>query len=426
MLRALFALMAAATLAGCEVYRPASYDEIARARYESPEPPSVTLVSMVNRSSGRSAHVGLLINGSEQVLYDPAGTFTHPDLPRRGDIHYGMTPRFVDYYERYHARFDFFVEAQKVPVSRATADQLIANAKAQGQSMKMTCALDVADVLQPVPPFQNVPKSIFPEALRENFASMAGVEPSYVYEFGRREESRVGAQRQSAVVTTEDAPLPEPAPPPGPDPSRRPGTHRRMSSILLGLVGSAEGERVSLGEMVDAFDARAYGPLIVLFAAPNILPVALPGISAVLGVPLMLLTAQLMLGLHRPWLPDFLRRRSLARASFESLVHRIVPRLVRIEAMIRPRLLPLTGAWGKRLIGAVGMVLAAIVFLPVPFGNAIPGIALVLMAVGLLSRDGVAVVVGGLIGAVGLAVVSGFVYGAVAAVTHLARSGLGV
>ena len=126
------------------------------------------------------------------------------------------------------------------------------------------------------------------------------------------------------------------------------------------------------------------------------------------------------------WLPGFLRRRSLKRASFESLVARIVPRLVRIEGMIQPRLLPLTGALGQRLIGAAGLVLAAIVFLPVPFGNALPGIALVLMAVGLLSRDGLAVVLGGLIGVAGLVVVSGFVYGAVAAAMHFARSGLGV
>jgi len=202
--------------------------------------------------------------------------------------------------------------------------------------------------------------------------------------------------------------------------------HRRMSAILAGLAEAARGERVTLGDMVDAFDARAYGPLIVLFAAPNVLPVALPGISAVLGAPLLLLTAQLMLGMHRPWLPGFLRRRSLKRSSFQSLVDRIVPRLLRIEEMIQPRLLPLTNAWGKRLIGAVGMVLAAIVFLPVPFGNAIPGIALVLMAVGLLSRDGLAVVVGGLVGVVGLAVVSGFVYGAFTAAMHLARGGLGV
>lgn len=179
---ALLALVAAAMLAGCEVYEPASHAEIERARYVSPEPPSVTLLSMINARSGRSAHAGLLINGSEQVLYDPAGTFTHPDLPRRGDIHYGMTPRYIDYYERYHARFDYFVEAQKVPVSRETADQIIANAQARGQALKMMCALDVADVLRPVPQFQGVTRGFFPEGLRRDFETMPGVEDSYVYE----------------------------------------------------------------------------------------------------------------------------------------------------------------------------------------------------------------------------------------------------
>jgi hypothetical protein len=182
MWRAVLALAALSIVSGCEVYRPASVDAIERSRYVSSEPSSVTLVSMVNNRTGRSAHSGLLINGSQQVLYDPAGTFTHPDLPRNGDVHYGMTPRYVDYYERYHARFDYHVESQKVPVSRAAADQILANAQAQGQSMKMTCALAVADVLEPVPPFQNVHHSIFPEALRADFAGMAGVEDSYVYE----------------------------------------------------------------------------------------------------------------------------------------------------------------------------------------------------------------------------------------------------
>ena len=83
------------------------------------------------------------------------------------------------------------------------------------------------------------------------------------------------------------------------------------------MAEAAEGERISFGDLVDAFDGRAYGPLIVLFAAPNMLPVALPGISAVLGAPLILLTAQLMIGRRHPWLPGFLRRRSLARTGFE-------------------------------------------------------------------------------------------------------------
>jgi hypothetical protein len=181
-MRRLAAVAAALLLAGCEVYQAASPGEIERARYFSSEPPSVTLLSMVNTGSRRSAHAALLINGSERVLYDPAGTFTHPDLPRRDDIHYGMTPRYVDYYERYHARFDHFVQAQKVYVDRATADRVMANAQAEGKKLKMECALAVADVLRPVPPFQDVRTSFFPETVREDFARIAGVENSYVYE----------------------------------------------------------------------------------------------------------------------------------------------------------------------------------------------------------------------------------------------------
>jgi hypothetical protein len=220
-----------------------------------------------------------------------------------------------------------------------------------------------------------------------------------------------------------DSTPPIPDPPPA---SVRVGGGRRISGILAAMAEAAEGERVSFGDLVDAFDARAYGPLIVLFAAPNVLPVALPGISAVLGAPLILLTAQLMVGRRHPWLPEFLRRRSLARSSFESLVARIVPRLHRIERMVRPRLLPLTGIAGKRLVGAAGLILATIVFLPIPFGNMLPGLALVLMAVGLLGRDGIAVLAGGLVGLVGLAVVSGFIYGIALAAIALVRHGFGI
>jgi hypothetical protein len=179
---ALLALAAVLALAGCEFYTPATPDEIARARFVSDEPPSITLMSMVNARSGRSAHAGMLINGSEQVLFDPAGTFTHPSLPRKGDIHYGMTPRFVDYYERYHARFDYFVEAQTVPVTRAEADQIIANAQGHGKSMKMTCALAMAEVMRPVPRFADAPADVYPEGLRAYFAALPGVRDHYVYD----------------------------------------------------------------------------------------------------------------------------------------------------------------------------------------------------------------------------------------------------
>jgi hypothetical protein len=188
--RALIAGLVALLLAGCEVYQPATPEDVARARYVSDEPPSITLLSMVNVRTGRSAHSALLINGSERVLYDPAGTFQHPDLPRRGDIHYGITPRFLDYYERYHARFSHFVQAQTVPVSRATADQVMANAQAEGKTLKMLCAGSVTGALQPVEPFTHVRWTLSPEGVREDFARIPGVVDSYVYEvdFGKNRE----------------------------------------------------------------------------------------------------------------------------------------------------------------------------------------------------------------------------------------------
>ena len=178
--------------------------------------------------------------------------------------------------------------------------------------------------------------------------------------------------------------------------------------------------------MVDAFDARAYGPLIVLFAAPNMLPVALPGISAVLGVPLILLTAQMMIGLRRPWLPEFLRRRSLARGDLRvaGRSHRAAARPHRgHDPAAAPAPDQRLGHAADRRGGRGPR------HHRLPAGalrQRLPGLALVLMAVGLLGRDGLAVVVGGLVGVAGLVVVSGFLYGAMAAAMHLARGGLGI
>lgn len=199
-----------------------------------------------------------------------------------------------------------------------------------------------------------------------------------------------------------------------------------ISGVLLRLARSGTGERVSFGDMVESFEIGAYAPLIVLFAAPNLLPVALPGISAILGAPLILVTAQLMLGRSRPWLPGIIRRRSMRRADLARLVERLVPRLERLEARMRPRHAVLTGRVGRRVIGGLGLLLATVIFLPIPFGNSLPGLALVLMALGLLASDGLMVAAGGAVAAAGLVVASGFAWGVAEAGVLLVEHGLGL
>src|SRR5262249_12444740 len=145
------------------------------------------------------------------------------------------------------------------------------------------------------------------------------------------------------------------------------------------------------GALIDFLGSRSIGAMMLFLALPMALPIPAPGLSALFGVPLILISAQLVVGMRRTWLPRWLSDRSIARDQFHALVHRMLPTLHLLERIVRPRVTWLTGDWAMIPIGAICLVLAIIVTLPVPFGNAVPGIAISLLAIGLLARDGLAV-----------------------------------
>lgn len=177
------AMIAAALLAGCAVEEGASPVEIAAARYvAADEGPYIEVVSMVNRRNDRAAHTALIINASERVIYDPAGTFQHRDLIERGDIHYGATDRMVSYYKRYHARFSHFVHTQRIEVSPEVAEIALRRTQAQGPSPKMFCTRHSTMILNDVPGIPAMTVSFYPEELREQVARIPGVIDTYVYE----------------------------------------------------------------------------------------------------------------------------------------------------------------------------------------------------------------------------------------------------
>lgn len=170
------------------------------------------------------------------------------------------------------------------------------------------------------------------------------------------------------------------------------------------------------------FGDRAFGALIFLFAAPNILPVPVPGISAITGLPLMVLTLQMMTGQRVPWLPNWIRERSFERHDFARMVARIEPWLLRLERYLRPRLIGLLRPRVEQATGALMLLLSVVLFLPIPLGNMLPGLALSLMALAILERDGLVFLLSLPIAAISLAVVAAVVYGlAVAAILLIGR-----
>ena len=148
---------------------------ILAARYVPDGPPSVTLFTVVNNQSGSGAHSGLLISGSERVLFDPAGSFNHPRLPERGDMHHGMSDPMVAFYIDYHARETYRVIEQTVPVSPMVAEMVIARAKARGAVPKAHCANSISAILRDVPGFESLGVTYFPNRLADQFGELPGV-----------------------------------------------------------------------------------------------------------------------------------------------------------------------------------------------------------------------------------------------------------
>lgn len=181
----------------------------------------------------------------------------------------------------------------------------------------------------------------------------------------------------------------------------------RLSEVLRRLaLASAEG-RVSIDDLLIALSDRAFGALMLVFAAPNLFPIPIPGLSALTGLPLLYLTAQLAIGRRRPWLPPWVGRRSLGMGDFARIVGWGEPYLARAERLLKPRLRLLTRPVAERVIGILCLALSVVLFLPIPLGNLLPAVAICCFSFALLERDGVAALVGAAVGAASLVVVWG-------------------
>lgn len=183
---------------------------------------------------------------------------------------------------------------------------------------------------------------------------------------------------------------------------------KRLSEILTEIAADESRSEISVSDLLRLMEGRARAALIFLFAFPNVLP-APPGLSAILGLPLLYLTSQMMLG-HIPWLPKVIGDRGLSRASFFATVERITPMLQRAERMLRPRWTPLVSHRAEKPLGALALALAIVVTLPIPLGNMLPAFAICLIALGVLERDGVWACLGVSVGFAALALSGTVVY----------------
>jgi hypothetical protein len=155
------------------------------------------------------------------------------------------------------------------------------------------------------------------------------------------------------------------------------------------IEGFGEDSRpvLTVGEMLEAFDSRAFGAMLLVFGLLNTLPLP-PGSSTLLSLPILFLAPQIAMGADTPWLPRRLIEKPLKRSDLRGLFRRLAPIVRSMELITRPRLRPMFAPLGERAIGVVCTLLALVLVLPIPLGNLAPGATVAVLALALLQRDG--------------------------------------
>lgn len=179
------------------------------------------------------------------------------------------------------------------------------------------------------------------------------------------------------------------------------------SKLLQDFLRQHDGETIRLGDLIRGLGKRSFGPTLLICALPEALPLPIAGVSAFIGMPLVLVSLQLMLGYTTPWFPKWIANRSIKRKDFEKGVNIVLRYLARFEKIIRPRWKLMTTPIAERLLSILFFLLACVIVLPIPFGNFLPAIALVIISLGLIEGDGLVIVVGIITACLVLAVMAG-------------------
>ncbi len=193
----------------------------------------------------------------------------------------------------------------------------------------------------------------------------------------------------------------------------------RTSELLREFARSRTCARVSIGEIVAGLGDRGIGVLMAVFAIPNIFPSTVPFGNVLTGLPVILFAVQLLLGTEHTILPAILARQTVSVRLLKQAAPRAAALLARIENLLKPRLDFMSTSRAERLIGVFCMALSIMTTLPIPFGHQLPALAIALIGLGLIERDGLAMLAGVLLGAAGLVALVLLVVGLVHGANHL-------
>jgi hypothetical protein len=168
-----------------------------------------------------------------------------------------------------------------------------------------------------------------------------------------------------------------------------------VSGMLERVVEQSKGQGcISIQDIMGVLDRRSYGPLLLLPGILAVSPIgAIPGMSILTGILILVIAGQALWGRPSPWLPRKLLDFEFTRSKFVSGVERASPWVERGERLVKTRMAFVETDVVFR-IGALVCAILALSFVPlavIPMGVAVPGTAIILFSLGWTADDGLLV-----------------------------------
>jgi hypothetical protein len=199
-------------------------------------------------------------------------------------------------------------------------------------------------------------------------------------------------------------------------------TQKPLSQTLKDMATSITGDHVTTRELMARVGEQGLLLFCMFLTIPFLVPISIPGVSTVFGGVIILIAIGITLN-RIPWLPRALMERPISAAGLREAMARGSKMMERLDRIVKPRVSRLTtGAVMNRVNGLVLLLGGVLLIFPlglIPFSNTLPGWGILLLAAGMLQRDGIAIVLGYLL------MVATIIYFGVLAITAIA-AGTGV
>ena len=174
-----------AALTGCApepVVSYASNERVSLVAYRAPGPAVLTIFTIVSNRTGKGAHTAIMINGSQRVIFDPAGSFENERVAEQQDVLFGVTPAVLAGYKSAHARSSYHVVSQTVTVTPEQAEIALNLALENGAVAQTYCTNAATGLLRQVPGFEDITQTFYPTKLMAQMSERPGVVEDRYYE----------------------------------------------------------------------------------------------------------------------------------------------------------------------------------------------------------------------------------------------------